>query len=312
MDGYEFARGLDHASIVAASERVAWTVDEVLEGRSFDASRPLVPASWVGTNELGFLDRDEQRVLNHCRAFSYAHLLGNFEEFAPPHLGGIVQRDWHEDRARLRALLRFGDEEMKHQQLFRRTEEVLAQSCGHPFVRYFDDDKVRVTALTNAILAHPPLPRFLMVLALEWGTQRHYVESIRDRTEEPGDPLYAEILRAHWVEEAQHVKADALEIAILARQMTRDELTATFDHLLTLGGLVDTAFAGQAAREIETLRQVTGRAFSPEQSDALHEKLHGSLSGIMAGVGLSHPRFVDVALELSREGAAKLGIAPRG
>ncbi len=53
--GYHFSRGLDHASIVAASERVAWTVDEVFRGRQFDASRPLVPASWVGTQALELL-----------------------------------------------------------------------------------------------------------------------------------------------------------------------------------------------------------------------------------------------------------------
>src|SRR5262249_36988694 len=142
-----------------------------------------------------------------------------------------------------------------------------------------------------------------------WGTQRHYVESIRDQAAEAGDPLYADILRAHWVEEAQHVKADALEIAILARASSRDELTATFDHLLTLGAVVDTAFAGQAAREIYTLARVTGRSFSPAQTDTLRERLHRSLSTIMCGIGLTHPNFAKVALELSPEGAAKLGIA---
>jgi hypothetical protein len=307
--GYEFCRGLDHGSIIAASERVAWTVDEVFRGRSFDASRALVPASWVGADGLPFLDDAERCVLNHCRAFSYVHLLGNFEEFAPPHLGRIVEQDWHDDRARLRALLRFGEEEMKHQQLLRRAEGVLEESCGHAFGRYFDDDKVRVTALTNAILSHPALPRFLMVLALEWGTQRHYVESVSDQTVESGDALYVDILKAHWVEEAQHVKSDALEIARLAGGMSPAELCGTFDHVLALGGLVDTAFAGQADQEIATLQQVTGRAFSEVEATTLHETLHRSLSANMAGVGLTHPQFAKMAVELSAEGAAKLGIA---
>jgi hypothetical protein len=300
---------LDHASIVAASERVAWTVDEVFRNRRFDASRPLVPASWVGARAMAFLDDQERRVLNHCRAFSYVHLLGNFEEFAPPHVGGIAQQDWHDDRARLRALLRFGDEEMKHQQLLRRAELVLEESCGHPFGRYFDDHKVRVTELTSAILEHPPLPRFLMVLALEWGTQRHYVESVRDQPAAGGDPLYVDVLRAHWVEEAQHTRCDALEIALLAREMSTDELSGAFDDVLALGRLVDAAFAGQADREIDTLQRVTGRAFSETEVTTLHDTLHGSLSATMAGVGLTHPSFASLALELSPEGAAKLGIA---
>ena len=309
MDRYEFTAGIDYSDIVAASERVAWTVDDVFRDRQFDAARPVVPAGWVATRSLSFLSEEEQCVLNHCRAFSYAHLLGNFEEFAPPHLASIVEHDWHDERPRLRALVRFADEELKHQQLLRRTELVLEQSCRHSFVRYFDADKVRVKALTEAILDHPPLPRFLMVLALEWGTQRHYVDSIRDRTTDHGDALYVDVLKAHWTEEAQHTKSDVLEIARLARTMSQDELDVAFDHVLALGGLVDTAFAGQAAAEIETLRQVTGRTLSEDQTKTLHRTLHRSLGGIFASIGLSHPHFARVALALSLNGAAKLGIS---
>jgi hypothetical protein len=43
---YAFTRGLDYDAIVSASERVAWTVDEVLDARSFDAARTMVPTSW--------------------------------------------------------------------------------------------------------------------------------------------------------------------------------------------------------------------------------------------------------------------------
>lgn len=85
-------------------------------------------------------------------------------------------------------------------------------------------------------------------------------------------------------------------------------LSAAFDHILELGGLVDAAFAGQAEQEIETLQRVTGRTFSAAEATSLREALHRSLSAIMAGVGLSHPNFTKVALELSRDGAAKLGI----
>ena len=162
-----FAQGLDYATIVAASEKVAWTVDEVFQDRRIDPSKPIVPASWVGTDGLPFLRQQEQLTLNHCRAFSYANLLGNFEEFIPLHLTDGVPPAWQANRAHLRALLRFGEEELKHQELFRRMEAVLEESCGHPFGRYFDADKVRVTAFTEAILAHPTLPRFLILLALE-------------------------------------------------------------------------------------------------------------------------------------------------
>jgi hypothetical protein len=305
---YEFTRGLDYESIVATSERVAWTVDEVFLDRRFDASRPMVPASWVGTRTLEFLNEREQLTLNHCRAFSYAHLLGNYEEFIPLHLGDVIQRDWHEDRAHLRALLRFGEEEMKHQQLFQRTEALLEESCGHPFGRYFDGDKTRVRALTNAILDHPTLARFLVLLALEWGTQRHYVESIRDHTAESGDSLYVEVLKAHWVEEAQHAKSDALEVAQLAREMSPEELAAAFGHIADIGQLIDATLVGQVSEEIGTFTTVTGRALSHTEERRLRDTLYHSMSAIIAGVALSHPGFTKAARELCPEGAARLGI----
>ena len=120
-------RGLDYAAVVAASERVAWRVGEIFDGRAFDASGPIVPASWTGTLHLAFLDARAQRTLNHCRAFSYVHLLGHFEEFAPVHLSNVVRDSCHDDRAQLRALMRFGDEELKHQQLFQQAEHVLEE-----------------------------------------------------------------------------------------------------------------------------------------------------------------------------------------
>src|SRR5215472_5021533 len=126
------------------------------------------------------------------------------EEFIPLHLTSIVQQDWHDDRAHLRALLRFGEEEMKHQQLFLRAEAVLEASCSYPFGRYFDPHKDRVIAFTKAVLAYPPLPRFLLLAAFEWGSQRHYVESVRDHPGEGSDPLYVDILQYHWMEENQH------------------------------------------------------------------------------------------------------------
>jgi hypothetical protein len=306
---YAFTHGLDYASIVAASEKVAWSVDEIFRDRRFDASKPIVPASWVRTQTLEFLTDQDQLTLNHCRAFSYAHLNGNYEEFIPLHLTGIVQQDWHDDRAHLRALFRFGEEEMKHQQLFRRTETVLEASCGHPFGRYFDGDKARVTELTNAILEYPPLPRFLLLLAFEFGTRRHYVESIQERTAESGDSLYVDVLKAHWLEEAQHVKSDMIEVAQLAQALSPDELSVAFDQVLGIGGLVDATFVGQVDQEIATLQQVTGRTLSAAEMTMLHDTLYQSLSAIIAGVALTDPSFAKVALELSKEGAAKLGIA---
>jgi hypothetical protein len=298
----------DYGAIVATSERVAWTVDEIFRDRRFDASRRIVPDSWVDTYELPFLNAQEQLLLNHIRAFSYAHLFGNFEEFIPLHLVEIAERDWHDDRAHLRALFRFGDEEMKHQELMLRAESVLEASCGHTFGRYFDPEKHRIAEFTQAVLSYPPLPRFLLLAALEWGTQRHYVESVKDHAGESCDPLYVDLLQNHWVEESQHIRTDVLEIERMARAMSAEELSAAFDHVLGLAGLVDATFVGQVGQELATFLRLTGRQLSEPEAAALSDALCKSMRAIFAGVGLSHPSFKRLVMDLSKEGAAKLGI----
>ncbi|HJQ85532.1 MAG TPA: hypothetical protein VKA21_15700 [Candidatus Binatia bacterium] len=275
-----------------------------MAGRSWAFTRGLdhAAASWPGTRHLAFLDARQQRVLAHCRAFSYVHLLGNYEDFILVHVESMAA---DADRRLAEGLGRFGEEERKHEHLFRRAETTLEASCGHAFERYFDAERSRVTALTDAILGYPSLPRFLILLALEWGTQQHFVESVRERS----DPLYADVLRAHWVEEAQHTKWDTLAVARLAADADVEELTAAFDDVLAIGALVDATFAGQAEAEVRTLERITGRALSESEAIALRDALHRSLAASIAGLALTHPASAKVALELTPRGAAKLGIS---
>jgi len=63
---YAFCRGLEYPSIVAVSQRVAWTVDEIFADRRFDATKHIVPDSWLGTGHLAFLSDRDQRTLNHA------------------------------------------------------------------------------------------------------------------------------------------------------------------------------------------------------------------------------------------------------
>lgn len=146
-------------------------------------------------------------------------------------------------------------------------------------------------------------------MALELGSQCHYVESIRDQTEERGDPLYVEILKAHWIEETQHTKANMLEIAQLAQPLSPEAISTAFDQVMGIGGLVNATIVGQVTKELDTLQQVTGRTFTDTEATALRETLYQSLNTILCGVSLTDPGFMKVPLELSKEGASKLGFA---
>jgi len=307
-ESYAFARGSDYASTVAASEKVAWTVDGIFGDRTFDASKPMIPASWVGTEDLEFLSSDEQRTLNHIRAFSYPHLFGNYEEFIPISLCEIAQENWHDDRTRLRALSRFGEEEMKHQQLFLRAESVMEESCGFSFNRYFDQGKERVMAFTKAVLEFPLLPRFLLLTAFEWGSQIHYVESVPHKKGDRSDSLYVDMLKCHWVEENQHTKTDMLEIARMAAPLGSEQLEEAFDQMQALAGVVDETFVGQVEEELKTFQAVARRTLSAGELETLRDRLLTTMRLIWVDVSLTHPNFKRLALELTEKGAAKLGI----
>jgi hypothetical protein len=91
--------------------------------------------------------------------------------------------------------------------------------------------------------------------------------------------------------------------------MRPEELSRAFDDIQGIGKLVDETFQGQVEQEIATLQQVTGRVFTESEQTALHATLHQAMTAIWAEVAFTHPHFKQVALELSKEGAAKLGIA---
>lgn len=208
----------------------------------------------------------------------------------------------------MRALLRFGEEELKHQQLFRRAEAVLQASCGHAFGRYFDQNKERVTVFCKALLALSAAAAIPAPRRVRMG-QPTSLRGVRAGPVERSDPLYLDILKYHWTEENQHTKVDVLEIAKLARTMSPGELTTAFEGVQGLAGLVSETFVGQVDQEVTTFESATGRSLAEREREALREALLRSMEAIWAEVAITHPSFKQVALELSKEGAAKLGIA---
>ena len=73
--------------------------------------------------------------------------------------------------------------------------------------------------VAKAVLAHDPLAVALVILHIEWMTQRHYIESVKD--DQDLDPLFKSLLKHHWMEEAQHAKLDTLMVEALAEAAAR-------------------------------------------------------------------------------------------
>jgi hypothetical protein len=274
-----------YQGVLAAAERVDWRVEDVLGHGTLDFTRSFLPESLARVEPLGFLSADERRRLNQIRGHGYLHVFGLVEEFILPFVLDHARPRLHEDDYRVRALLRFAGEEAKHIHLFKRFREEFAAGFGSPCEVIGPAHEV-----ARAVLSHHPLAVALVILQIEWMTQAHYVESVRD------DGSLAEqfksLLRHHWMEEAQHAKLDTLMVEALAEACRPDEVDRAIDEYLEIGALIDGGLAQQVALDLEALERATGRRLDDEQRAEFLAIQGGATRWTFLGSGMAHERFL--------------------
>lgn len=115
-----------YARCIKASRRARWDIDaDVIRGRDFDHSRRFLPDGLSKVSALPFLADAEARLLTQVQGRTYAMLFGLVERFINAKILEVSRDHWLEDQTALQALIRFSDEELKHQELFRRLESTL-------------------------------------------------------------------------------------------------------------------------------------------------------------------------------------------
>src|SRR5262245_33347581 len=108
-----------YARCVKASKRVRWEIDaDVFRGRSFDFRRKFLPDGLTRVNELAFLTADEKRSMSHVQGRTYAYLFSVFERYIGAKILELACLNGLGDQITLEGLVRFSDEEIKHQELF--------------------------------------------------------------------------------------------------------------------------------------------------------------------------------------------------
>jgi hypothetical protein len=269
------------------------------EGRSLDFSKPLLPEALARVTSLGFLDAEEQLVVNHIRGNGYLCTFGLVEEFVLPFVLDHVRPHLDGDDYRTRALLQFACEEAKHIQLFKRFSSAFEAGFG---------SKCEVigppSAVAGKVLSHHPLAVALVTLHLEWMTQRHYVESIRDNREI--DPLFMSLLKHHWMEEAQHAKIDMLIVEALAAQCSREEAEQAAEEYLEIGAFLDSGVQQQTELDIDSLECATGRTLSLAERETYISVQRQALRWTYLGSGMTHPKFQAMFRQVAPMTAAKV------
>ena len=164
-------------------------------------------------------------------------------------------------------------------------------------------------AIAEAVLKHEPLSVALLILHLEWMTQRHFIECIRD--DQGLDRQFASMLRHHWMEEAQHAMLDTLMVADLAKDMPEAEIVSAVDGYLEIGAMIDDGLKQQTLFDLAALMRASGRQLGEAEHASLADQQHQAQRWTYIGSGMSHPNFLGTVQKLSPTSAKRLAeIAP--
>jgi hypothetical protein len=279
--------GFTYQGVLEASEKVRWRIDDVIGGdKALDFSKPFLPESLARTDGLSFLDEDQRRVLNQVRGHTYLYVFGFVEEFILPFVLDHARPHLHADDYRVRALLAFAGEEAKHIQLFKRFREEFQKGFGSSC-----DVIGPASEVARAVLAHHPLAVALTILHIEWMTQAHYVESVRDNGEL--DPQFKSLLRHHWMEEAQHAKLDTLMVEALSDACSESEIDGAIDEYLEIGGILDGGLGTQAELDVKSFLYASGARLSESRQEELVSAQRQATRWTFLGSGMTHPRFLE-------------------
>jgi hypothetical protein len=293
-----------YANVLQNSLKAAWTERQVLEGRDFDYSKRFLPDRLSGVDGIRCLNDEEKLRLNQIMGNAYCHIFAYVEEYIIPQALEAAQRDIFGDETRLRALLRFAEDESKHQELFRRStalfEKGFGVQCGLIPAR---------EEVAKMVLSKSRLCSYLLTSMIEWFTQLHYVEHVRDRNDLDG--LFRDLVRYHWMDEAQHAKIDTLLIDEIIREIGEADREAAVDELLELGGAVDGLLSQQADLDLASLETAIGRTLSDEEKMEIKRNTHRAYRWTFLVSGLEHPNFVKIVSELTVRGPAKLEAVAR-
>ncbi|MCA1557459.1 MAG: hypothetical protein LC731_02840 [Acidobacteria bacterium] len=287
--------GYTYQSTLAASEGIRWRIEDIIGGdKRLDFTKPFMPESLARVDELSFLTTDEKRILNQVRGNTYLCIFGLVEEFILPFVMDHTRPQLPSDDYRTRALLQFATEEAKHIQLFKRFREEFEQGFGTRCAVIGPPEEI-----ARAILAHDPLAVSLVILQIEWMSQSHYVDSIRDN--QALDPQFKSLLRHHWIEEAQHAKLDTLMVEALAEGRSPEEIERAVEEYLEIGGFLDAGLAQQVEFDMESFIAATGRELSEREKEEFRRVQRQANRWTYIGSGMTHERVLSTIESLDPE-----------
>jgi hypothetical protein len=251
--------------VVEVSKRIRWEIDrDVIRGRKFDHSKKFLPDGLSKIGELDFLGTDERRLVSQIQGRTYANIFGLVERYIGAKVLELSREHWLGDQTALEALVRFTDEELKHQELFRRVEAMIAEGmpAGYTFLPQPND-------VAKAVLSKSTWAVLALTCHIELFTQVHYRQSIE--ADNDLSELWKDVFLFHWKEESQHAILDELEWQREDAKLDADRRDRAVTDLIELVGAVDGILQMQSAADVDYFLRVCGRTFDGAQVARLRD-----------------------------------------
>ena len=277
---------------IEASKRIRWDIDkDVFRGRDFDYSQKFLPDGLSLVHELGFLSFAEQRFLSQIQGRTYANIFGLVERFINTKVLEVMQKHALGDQAALEALIRFSDEELKHQEMFRRIDRMCADGMPDGYTQVVDPDEV-----ARVVLGKSTWSVLGLTCHIELFTQLHYKQSIQGG--QGLSELFKDVFLFHWREESQHAIIDELEWRDEDAQLADLDRDKAVNDLIDLVVAVDGILVAQSQADTAYFLKCSTRSFDAAQEQSIGDGILKAYRWQYIVSGIQDPRFTDILAEL--------------
>jgi hypothetical protein len=291
-----------YSSILNDAAKTTWRVQDLIGAdKPLNFTKPFLPEAIAHTQAITCLTPNERLTLNHIRGNSYLHLFGLVEEFILPLVVNHVQSMGCDDIEGTRAYLCFAEEESKHIHLFRQFSVAFEVGFG-----FHCETIGPAKAIADFVLQHSPLGVALVTLHIEWMTQRHFLDSVRDNQRESLDPQFCSLLKHHWQEEAQHARLDTLMVRDLAKKLDARAIEKAIDDYISIVQYLNEGLKAQVQLDITSLERAIDRSLTAIDRQEIQQIQELSYQKAFLGCGMTHPNFVQSVQDLSTDGYARI------
>jgi len=221
-------------------------------------------------------------------------MFGLVERFINAKVLELSEDHWFGDQVALEALVRFSDEELKHQALFRLVDAMVGDVL--PTGYRFDVDH---NVVAHAVLGKSTWAVLALTLDIELFTQLHYRQSI------DADPqlseLFKDVFLFHWREESQHAILDELEWVRHDAGRTAEQRDSAVGEFIELVAAVDGILQAQAKADGGYFTATCGRAVHGAEARAIEAAFLKAYRWQYIHSGAQHPHFAKVLSSLITE-----------